>query len=49
LVGAGLRGMGLDSVRLDTQGLIESLYNTYNPIVSQFEKVSDINAINLEN
>lgn len=49
LVEAGLHGMGLSSVRLDTQGLIESLYNTYNPIVSQFEKISDINEIRLEN
>jgi hypothetical protein len=49
LVQSGLQGMGLTSVRLDTQGLIETLYNTYNPIVSQFEKVSDINEIKLEN
>ncbi len=49
LVEAGLRGMGLSSVRLDTQGLIESLYNTYNPMVSQFEKIKDINEINIEN
>lgn len=48
LVEAGLRGMGLSSVRLDTQGLIESLYNTYNPTVSQFEKITDINEIKLE-
>ena len=49
LVSAGLQGMGLSSVRLDTQGLIESLYNTYNPMVSQFEKIKDINEIKLEN
>jgi len=48
MVQAGLRGMGLTSVRLDTQGLIESLYNTYNPMVSQFEKMPDVNDIKME-
>jgi len=48
MVEAGLEGMGLKSVRLDTQSLIESLYNTYNPIVSQFEKINDLNDLNLE-
>ncbi len=49
LVEAGLRGMSLNSVRLDTQGLIESMYNIYNPTVSQFEKMPDVNEIRLEN
>ena len=49
LVEAGLSGMGLSSARLDTQGLVESLYNTYNPMISQFEKIKDINEMNLEN
>jgi len=49
MINAGLNGMGLSAVRLDTQGLIESLYNTYNPMTSQFQKIPDINDINLEN
>jgi hypothetical protein len=48
LIEAGLEGMGLKSVRLDTQSLIEALYNTYNPLVSQFEKLAELNDLNLE-
>lgn len=47
LVESGLQGMGLNTARLDTQGLIESLYNTYNPNISEFEKVTDINKLKL--
>ncbi|MFW0837496.1 MAG: hypothetical protein ACKKL5_00655 [Candidatus Komeilibacteria bacterium] len=48
LVMAGLNNMGLSSVRLDTQGLIELLYNSYNPLISNWQKLPDINELNLE-
>lgn len=48
LVQSALGGMGLKAVRLDTQGLIELLYNSYNPRTSDLEKMTDINQYNLE-
>lgn len=42
LVIAGLRSMGLEAQVLDTQGLIELYYNTYNPITKQQRRVEDI-------
>ena len=38
----GLSSMGLSSVQLDTQSLIELYYNTYNPITSANEKLVDV-------
>lgn len=38
----GLASIGLKSVELDTQSLIELYYNTYNPVVSAHEKLVDI-------
>lgn len=42
---SGLGSIGLNSAEIDTQGLIELFYNTYNPATSQNEKMVDINKI----
>ncbi|NTW22303.1 hypothetical protein HGA34_02010 [Candidatus Falkowbacteria bacterium] len=39
---SGLASIGLKSVELDTQSLIELYYNTYNPVVSAHEKLVDV-------
>ena len=39
---SGLTSAGLKTVRLDTQGLIELYYNSYNPITSSNQKLTDI-------
>jgi hypothetical protein len=44
-VTSGLGSIGLNAVEIDTQGLIELFYNTYNPSTSQNEKMVDINKI----
>ncbi len=44
----GLSGMGLRATVLDTQSLIELFYNIYNPVVSQSEKMRDIDKLKLE-
>lgn len=41
-VKAGLTSVGLTTVELDTQALIELFYNTYNPVTSASEKISNI-------
>lgn len=43
-----LGSIGLKSVLLDTQSLIELYYNTYNPDVSQKQKLTDLNKLNIE-
>lgn len=43
-----LGGMGVESVVLDTQGLIELFYNSYNPTTGQNQKVSDLSQLKLE-
>jgi hypothetical protein len=43
-----LGSMGLNSARLDTQGLIELYYNVYNPDLFDVEKLSDINKVSFE-
>lgn len=43
-----LNSMGLSSVRLDTQGLIELYYNAYNPDVFDTEKLGDVNKVETE-
>lgn len=48
LIQAGLNGMGLESVQLDTQGLIELYYNTYNPEIYDTQKMTDITKLQLE-
>lgn len=48
LLMGGLSGMGLESVPLDTQGLIELYYNTYNPDVYDLQKMTDVTNLQLE-
>ncbi len=39
---SNLGSIGLNAVRLDTQSLIELLYNTYNPVTSKNQKLVDV-------
>jgi hypothetical protein len=41
-IASGLASAGLKTVQLDTQGLIELYYNTYNPTTSENEKMTEI-------
>jgi hypothetical protein len=43
-----LNGMGLTSIRLDTQSLIELYYNAYNPDVSANQRLADVNDLRVE-
>ncbi len=43
-----LNGMGLASVRMDTQSLIELYYNAYNPDLFESEKLADLSQIRHE-
>jgi hypothetical protein len=43
-----LNSMGLDSARVDTQGLIEIYYNVYNPDLFETEKLADMSKIRQE-
>lgn len=45
---SGLNSLGLNAVILDTQALIELYYNTYNPEVSERQKLVDVNGLQLE-
>ena len=45
----GLSSMDLKAVPLDTQTLIELFYNSYNPTVSEKQKLAEINKIQVEN
>ena len=45
----GLEAMGVKSTRLDTQGLIELYYNTYNPETSKNQELVDLNKLRVEN
>ncbi|MCX6796406.1 MAG: TraC family protein [Candidatus Falkowbacteria bacterium] len=40
---SGLNSIGLNAIELDTQGLIELYYNSYNPATSLNEKLGDTN------
>ncbi len=42
---SGLGSVGLTSVEIDTQGLIELFYTTYNPVSAKREKMIDINKL----
>jgi len=44
-VNSGLASIGLNTAVLDTQGLIELYYNTYNPSTSSNEKLADVNEL----
>lgn len=43
----GLSSIGLNTVQLDTQGLIELYYNSYNPSTSLNQKLVDVNQLRL--
>lgn len=45
---AGLESMGVAVVRLDTQGLIELYYKTYNPETSKNQNLADINKLRID-
>ncbi len=47
-VASGLSSMGLRSSVLSTQSLIELFYNTYNPSISETQKMADINKLDIE-
>jgi len=44
----GLSSVGLNSVQLDTQGLIELYYNTFNPKVSENQKMPEMEKLQVE-
>ncbi len=46
-IATGLQGVGLRIALLETQELIELLYNTYNPATFQQETLSDVNKLDL--
>lgn len=48
IIQGGLTGMGLQSVVLDTQGLIELYYTAYNPEVFDTQKMAETTALRLE-
>ncbi len=43
----GLGSIGLNAVQLDTQGLIELFYNSYNPSTSGNQRLVDVNEIRI--
>lgn len=43
----GLASVGVNSVELDTQGLIELYYNTYNPRTSSNQKLVDVKQLRI--
>lgn len=45
---SGLVGMGLNTVRLDTQSLIELFYSTYNPETASNQRMAPITDLQLE-
>lgn len=44
----GLSSVGLKAIQLDTQGLIEMYYQTYNPKLIKTEKLADVQELRLE-
>ncbi len=48
-VTGGLSSLGLKSVRLDTQGLVELYYTSYNPELSQQQKLVSADKLELDN
>ncbi|MBU2566594.1 hypothetical protein KKG46_03480 [Patescibacteria group bacterium] len=45
---AGLQGMSLSAVQLDTQSLIELFYTVYNPELFETQRMTDIEKLQLE-
>lgn len=48
MAGGNLLSMGLQTARLDTQGLIELYYNAYNPDLFEAERMGDLGKIRME-
>ncbi|MDO8582227.1 MAG: TraC family protein [bacterium] len=48
LIATGLQSMGLNAIPLTTQSLIELYYNTYNPDVSEQERLAPIEKMRVE-
>ncbi|MFA5358345.1 MAG: TraC family protein [Patescibacteria group bacterium] len=48
-VASSLGSIGLAVTRVDTQGLIELFYNSYNPDVAEHERMVDVNKIRFDN
>ena len=48
LVLSGLMGMGLNGVLLNTQNLIELYYESYNPEISEHQKIQDVAKMDIE-
>jgi hypothetical protein len=48
IINGQLTGMGVGGVLLDTQGLIELFYESYNPDVAGIQKLGDINKVRFE-
>jgi len=47
-IAGGLQSMGLQVVQLDTQGLIELYYNSYNPGAAEEQKLAPIEKLQVE-
>ncbi len=45
---SGLSSIGLNTIELDTQSLIELYYNTYNPVTSANEKMAETEKLRIE-
>jgi len=45
---SGLSSIGLNTIELDTQSLIELFYNTYNPVTGAHEHLVEVEKIRLE-
>ncbi|MEK7108194.1 MAG: TraC family protein [Patescibacteria group bacterium] len=43
-----LNSMGISGVRLDTQGLIELYYNSYNPMLANIQPLNDVGRLDME-
>lgn len=47
-VSGSLQSMGLKAAQLDTQGLIELYYDSYNPTIAQAQELSDMSEVSVE-
>jgi hypothetical protein len=45
---SGLTSIGLNAVQLDTQGLIELYYNSYNPVTSANQKLVNVDQLRVQ-
>jgi hypothetical protein len=47
-VESGLKSIGLEVIRLDTQSLVEILYSTYNPDIALTERIPELEQLRVE-